>query len=131
MTFQQRLCRKNIAKVVLSTQDPVSCEGSAAYCAGVTLNNLFTYLIKYGTVTEECVPYVAGSGMKLACPTKCTATGKTWKKYKVVSYKQSRGVDFIKNAVYTNGPIEVIFMVYQDFDRYSGGIYKNVRGATR
>ncbi|MCQ2821604.1 MAG: hypothetical protein MJ252_30465 [archaeon] len=130
MTLQQKLCLKTSGKtkIVLSTQDPVSCEGSKAYCAGNSLDNLWNYLTKKGTVTDTCFPYVAGTKQQAACPTKCK-NGETWKKYYGNGYRRTSGVDNMKNSLYNEGPIEVIFYVYEDFYNYKSGIYKHTKGS--
>ncbi len=126
MSFQQRLCKKTSGstKVNMSVQVPVSCCGDFAYCKGNYVSNLFKYLINKGTVSESCVPYVAGSGKTLSCPSKCTGSG-TWKVYKATKQSRPNGASAMKNALYSNGPIAVCFTVYSDFHSYKSGIYKH------
>lgn len=40
------------------------------------------------------------------------------------AYAVKRSVDAIKQEIFDNGPVEVAFTVYEDFDQYTGGIYK-------
>ena len=130
MSFQQRICRKTSGskKVNLSVQIPVSCCNNFKYCEGNYVSNLFTYLINKGTVPETCVPYVAGSGRTLSCPSSCTGSG-SWTVYKATRQSRPNGASAMKNALYSNGPIAVCFTVYSDFMSYKSGIYKHVSGS--
>ena len=48
--------------------------------------------------------------------------------YKAKSYYTFTSVSMIKLEIYTNGPIETGFMVYQDFMSYVSGIYTHRSG---
>ncbi|MCQ2821569.1 MAG: hypothetical protein MJ252_30290 [archaeon] len=127
LCLQFRRCRAGKGKLILSTQDAVSCETSVGYCQGNYMNSMMNYIVQKGLVTDACVPYVAGSGQTLSCPSKCTSGG-TWTKYYASSHSTTSGVENIKNAVYNSGPVAVWMMVYDDFYNYRSGIYKHVTG---
>ena len=83
------------------------------------------------------MPYTSGQGVVEKCPkTQCSETGKTnfpeeqFKKYKCKSGTtvNPKSVDAIKQELFTNGPMELAFTVYQDFMSYKGGVYYHVTG---
>jgi cathepsin B len=43
---------------------------------------------------------------------------------KVSSFQQFSGSAAIKQEIYTNGPVQTGFTVYQDFFSYSSGVYR-------
>ncbi len=130
--LSDRFCIKSnkTINVVLSPQDMVSCDKAEFGCGGGYLSKSFAYLTSTGIVTDACVPYTSGTGRVAACPTSCTGSG-TWKKYKCKSYTtvNARTVATIQSDIYTNGPMETQFSVYQDFYNYKSGIYKHVSGS--
>lgn len=87
------------------------------------------YLDQHGVVSDSCFPYQAGSGYAPACTTKC-ADGQPFTKFTCVdgTVRQSQGADQIASEIYTNGPVEAAFTVYEDFFSYSSGIYHHVSG---
>ncbi len=129
LCLQFRRCRAGKGKTILSTQDAVSCETSVGYCQGNYMSSMMNYLVKKGVVKESCLPYVAGSGKTLKCPTKCSS-GETWSKIHASSYTSTSGVQNIKNAVYNSGPVAVWMEVYEDFYNYKAGIYKHTKGSS-
>lgn len=70
-----------------------------------------------------------------ACPTACDADST----YKIPfgsdshifasSYSISSDPAQIQQEILTNGPVEVAFSVYADFEAYTGGVYQHVTGA--
>ncbi|GMR39462.1 hypothetical protein PMAYCL1PPCAC_09657, partial [Pristionchus mayeri] len=50
------------------------------------------------------------------------------KYYGKSAYAVKRSVDAIKQEIFENGPVEAAFTVYEDFDQYTGGIYRHVAG---
>ena len=52
------------------------------------------------------------------------ADGSDLKMYKATDVKQDQGIDAMKNAIMSGGPVEVGFDVYSDFMSYKSGIYK-------
>jgi cathepsin B len=115
--------------VVLSPQDLVSCDKPQNYgCEGGYLNLAWEYMQTAGVVSDMCYPYTSGNGVDGACASQCTAAGQTWKPYKSQAAMSFNSVAAMMQEVYTNGPVEVAFSVYQDFFSYSGGVYKHVSG---
>jgi cathepsin B len=112
--------------VVLSPEDMVSCDTNDYGCNGGYMDMAWEYLDKNGVVSDACFPYTAGSGFAPSCSQKCT----TEKPYTCVdgSITQSQGVEQIKSEIYTNGPVEGAFTVYEDFFSYSSGVYHHTTG---
>jgi cathepsin B len=113
--------------VVLSPQDMVSCDKSDLGCNGGYLDNSWNYLVNTGIVEDSCYPYTSGNGQTGTCKlngTKCTDGVTVAKKYKAASFRTYTSVNDIKNDIFTYGPVETGFLVYQDFLSYKSGIYK-------
>jgi len=115
--------------VVLSPEDLVSCDTNDYGCNGGYMDMAWEYLDQNGIVTDSCFPYQAGSGYAPACASSC-ADGSSFTKFKCVSgsIRQSQGASQIASEIYTNGPVEAAFTVYEDFFSYSSGIYHHVSG---
>jgi len=112
------------ASPVLSPEDMVSCDTGDMGCKGGRLPGAWDYLTKTGIVSDQCMPYTAGSGTAPTCPTKCAdsenlATSRTKAK---TSYAIN-GVDNMMKEIMTNGPIQVAFKVYKSFMSYKTGVY--------
>jgi cathepsin B len=110
-------------------------------CDGGYPSNAWEYWVDYGVVTEDCYPYpfpscdhhVPNSKNPCpsdeyptpSCPSRCK-NGDNWsqsKKYGDKVYSID-GEDDLMQELYTNGPIEVAFSVYQDFLTYKSGVYQ-------
>ena len=82
-------------------------------------------------VSLECFPYKSGNGKVPKCITTC----KDGKSVSISKYYSKRGSLFrlknetaIMNEIYTNGPVEAVFRVYQDFFSYESGVYSHFYG---
>jgi len=112
---------------VLSPQDLVSCDTTELGCGGGWPGNAADYIQSTGIPTDECDPYVSGSGGVPKCPASCKdGSAKTLYKYK--SWKYVAG-EAAMIAALQEGPIAVAFAVYQDFFSYKSGVYKADRGS--
>lgn len=83
----------------------------------------------FGLPTEECIPYRSGqSGSAWGCSYKCensTVSNHRYKcKYPWINFT-TKG---IKTEIMTNGPVETLFGVREDFYNYKTGIYAHVTG---
>jgi len=110
-------------------------------CDGGFPSGAWQYWVDNGVVSEECYPYpfpscdhhVPNSKNPCpsneyptpSCPNKCS-NGKTWDNSKNYGDKvySIDGEDDLMQELYTNGPIEVAFSVYQDFLTYKSGVYQ-------
>jgi cathepsin B len=113
--------------VALSPQDFVSCDWFDHGCNGGILTTSWLYLRLFGIVSDVCKPYTSGDGKVAWCPllkNACTAEGQQYKKYHAKNFYALNSIDKIKQNLYTNGPVETGFTVYDDFMNYKSGIYK-------
>lgn len=113
--------------VVLSPQDLVSCDKSDLGCQGGYVNKSWDYIKNTGIVSDECLPYTSGKGSSGTCPFTSgsnSCKSGTYKKYKVVSHQQYKTISQAKETIFTEGPIEAAFTVYDDFMSYKGGVYR-------
>jgi cathepsin B len=115
--------------VVLSPEDLVSCDRNDYGCNGGYMDMAWEYMDQHGIVSDACFPYTAGSGRAPSCATSCQ-NGQAFTKYQCVhgSVRQSKGVSQIQSEIYTNGPVEAAFTVYEDFFNYKSGVYHHVSG---
>ena len=127
--LSDRFCiaSKGSINVVLSPEYVVDCDKTDYGCNGGYLTNAWNFAASTGTVSIDCDPYTAGSGQTSPCPNKCH-DGSDLKFYKAKEVKSLAGIQGMQNAIYTDGPIETSFAVYEDFFSYSGGIYKHTSG---
>jgi cathepsin B len=128
-SFSDRWCIVKGQSVLMSPQYVVSCDKNNYGCNGGYLNMVMQFLVNTGTVADACDPYFSGqNGNSGTCPTACK-DGSALKFYKGSSWAQvSSNENSIMNEIYTNGPVEVAFTVYQDFMSYSSGVYHHVSG---
>ena len=105
----------------LSEQSMLSC--SDGDCGGWSSEEAVEYLLEWGTVTEECMPY-EGDAL-LACFEVCdeyedpwTITGVVWCDIATYSIK----------ALLEQGPLVAHMLTYDDLDYYEGGVYEHVWG---
>jgi cathepsin B len=77
-----------------------------------------------GVVADSADPYTSGGGSSGTCPSSSA------KKYHCEAGTVNHlGVPAqIESEIYTNGPVETAFTVYQDFYNYKTGIYHHVSG---
>ncbi len=77
-----------------------------------------------GVVDEACSPY---SPQDVQC-TLCGDAGQ--RLVRILSYKEIRNVNEMKDWLSTKGPISACFSVYTDFSAYSSGVYRRTPNAT-
>ncbi|MHB1355179.1 MAG: C1 family peptidase [Anaerolineae bacterium] len=103
----------------LSEQIVVSCDLGNSGCSGGWMSGVASYLRSDGTYLETCYPYAAAD---LPCSGACA----NWQPlaYKIATYASvPRTLEHLKSAL-QYGPFAVSFIVYTDFDDYSGGVYQ-------
>ena len=128
--LSDRFCIASSGKVnvVLSPQDLVSCDQEDYGCDGGYVDKSWDYLRDFGIVSDTCLPYTSGQGDSGKCPFKAGTgkckSGAEFKKYRVTSHSQLLSISDAKEALYTYGPLEAAFDVYDDFLSYKGGVYR-------
>jgi len=125
-TIGNRMSISNCNIGELSPQDLVSCDTTDAACNGGYMDRAFSWAKNKGITTDECMPYVSGSGRVPACPAKCN-NGTNIVRYPIKSWKQLTGATMAE-SIMNDGPISVAFTVYSDFMNYKSGVYQHVTG---
>jgi cathepsin B len=126
-SLSDRFCIQKQVDVILSPQELVSCDDTDYGCAGGWLETAWAYMEDPGLPTEACLPYVSGGGTVPACTSTCT-NGTPKKYYHARDTNSFYSVNSIMTELYTNGPCEAAFDVYQDFITYKTGVYKHITG---
>eukprot|EP00823_Brevimastigomonas_motovehiculus_P006613 TRINITY_DN54_c0_g1_i4.p1 TRINITY_DN54_c0_g1~~TRINITY_DN54_c0_g1_i4.p1 ORF type:complete len:330 (-),score=77.15 TRINITY_DN54_c0_g1_i4:243-1232(-) len=154
MTDRRCIYYKGADNTRLSSQDMVSCCGfwCGSGCNGGTLSGAWTYYMNHGVVSGNahddktlCYPYALAScdhhmnGSTNPCPAsvptpacveKCV-NGKTFaddKHYASKIYAVGAKEETVRTEIYTHGPIEGAFEVYEDFLSYKDGVYQHAWG---
>lgn len=123
--LSDRFCLAGCGKGQLSEQDLVSCDYMDDGCDGGNLDSEWSWMKSKGVTTAACIPYTSGGGIVEACPKKCK-NGDTIVRYKATSYTHiAATVAAIQNEIYSHGPVEVAFDVYEDFQVYRSGVYQH------
>jgi len=138
-TLSDRYCifsmgQKDSVNIVLSPQNLLSCEKLNLGCSMGSLPEwAWSFLTSTGVASMACVPYTSGNGSVPHCQHTC-ADGSSIKYYKAKNYthvgsflEPSRHIESIMQAL-LQGPVDVTFIVYEDFDEYKGGIYRHTEG---
>ncbi|KAL4363975.1 hypothetical protein GQ457_04G035130 [Hibiscus cannabinus] len=137
-----RFCTHFGQNIPLSVNDVLACcEDCGSGCGGGLSITAWRYFVSNGVVTEKCDPYFdpigcSHPGCKPTYPTpecvkKCVKGDLLWnesKHYSVDSYLVKQQPADIMAEVYKNGPVQVSFIVYEDFAHYKSGVYKHVTG---
>ena len=107
----------------LSPQEGISCYRPDCK-SGMSLRDIHLNLVKNGTVTEQCFPFVSSDGKTIPeCPTTCQ-DGSEFKKYYAQNayvasnFNQKNFYDLvilIMDQLITEGPISAYFFIYEDF----------------
>lgn len=111
---------------VFSPQDLVSCDTKNQACDGGYLDYSWNYIVKTGLALDSCLPYTSGAGKVAKCPTTCS-NGSAITRTKAKSAAAVASKNF-QQELYDNGPFEVAFNVYTDFETYKSGVYRHKTG---
>ncbi|KAK8693116.1 hypothetical protein V6N13_070710 [Hibiscus sabdariffa] len=140
--LSDRFCIHFGSNIPLSVNDLLACcDDCGSGCDGGFPIGAWKYFVSNGVVTEKCDPYFdpigcSHPGCKPIYPTpecvkKCVKGDLLWnesKHYSVDSYLVKKQPADIMAEVYKNGPVQVSFIVYEDFAHYKSGVYKHVTG---
>jgi len=144
--MSDRYCIVKGTNLPISSEDMVACCDSCGYgCDGGFPSAAWAYWQSTGLVTEKCSPYTLPScdhhlpNSTHPCPSQeyptppcvesCT-DGETWENTLTygTSINSASGEADIKQEIFTNGPVEVTFDVYEDFLPYKSGVYQHETG---
>ncbi|CAL8129785.1 unnamed protein product [Prunus armeniaca] len=141
--LSDRFCIHFGMNISLSVNDLLACCGFMCGdgCDGGYPIYAWRYFVHHGVVTEECDPYFdptgcSHPGCEPAYPTpkcvkKCADKNQLWKnskRYSINAYRINSDSHSIMAEVYSNGPVEVAFTVYEDFAHYKSGVYRHIKG---
>jgi cathepsin B len=120
-------------QVILSPQDLVSCDKQQHGCNGGWPIKVWNYANKTGVTLDSCDPYTSGGGQTGTCKVsgpgaQCPSGKGVQKFYHSGAGYRILGEEAMMKDIYENGPIEIVFEVYQDFFNYKSGVYKHVSG---
>lgn len=127
-SLSDRFCKAGV-DVILSPEEMVECDKYDQGCNGGFMAVAWRFLASHGISTDECYPYHSGDGTVEKCHTTCE-DGSEMKEYKCAadSIVHPKSIEDIKRELYTNGPMEVAFTVYEDFMSYKEGVYQHTTG---
>ena len=124
--LSDRLCIQENKQVTLSPQYLVSCDKESYGCNGGYPMKALQFLYDTGTVLENCFPY---QGKDVECISRCK-NFMPMKMYKCIhSPTAVYEIEEMREAIYSGGPIQTSFEVFEDFRLWNGeGIYHHVWG---
>lgn len=124
-TASDRSCIHKDIHVRLSEQD-LQCVNQKP-CKYGSPEDAFDYWRDHGLVTDKCKPYdVDKLNKSEPCVMECVNPDINYKQDKHFAeniYRISNESDQIRAELFKNGPIETVFVVYEDFKKYESGIY--------
>lgn len=140
--LSDRFCIHYNETITLSENDLLSCCGFECGdgCNGGYPLRAWQYFVRSGVVTTECDPYFDEAGCQHPgcdplyptpeCVKECKDKNE-WagaKHYASSAYRVGSDPYDIMAEIYTNGPVEVSFLVFEDFAVYKSGVYEFVSG---
>ncbi|KAH7829695.1 putative cathepsin B7 cysteine protease [Monocercomonoides exilis] len=128
-TMGFRMGIRRCSKGVMSPQDLVSCESNNMGCNGGYADRVWNWIQKKGITTEQCIPYVSGSGRVPTCPSKCKNGSNIVRSF--VSSWGSFNSKTVMDEVANNGPVYACFEVFEDFYNYRSGVYQHKTGRSQ
>lgn len=113
--------------VDLSEQYLLSCPPDSGGCCGWSCYEALEFLeLSGGAIPEDCFPYQADD--TIPCDEKC----QNWVDFLIpiedFKYYRNVRIDDIKSKIISFGPVSASFKVYEDFNRYTGGVYRHSSG---
>lgn len=141
-SLSDRFCIHGFENVTLSENDLLSCCGfECGYgCEGGYPFRAWQYFKRTGVVSATCDPYFdnVGCGHPGCSPVydtpvcnKACVNDDLWaenKHFATSAYYLPSDPEALKLELYTNGPIELSFNVYEDFAHYTSGVYQHLYG---
>jgi len=122
-----RFCISEGVSVVLSPQWLVSCDTSNMGCNGGTAADTWSYLINTGVPEDSCAPYDSGASKAAGTCSYPSCSG-FYTSGTAYSYSSPTAIQL---AILQSGPVMARFLVYSDFNAYSGcDIYTHLSNDT-
>jgi len=148
--MSDRICITLNKNVSLSSGDAAfCCDSCGDGCGGGYPSAVWQYWQDTGIVEEGCYPYPfpscdhhlnntkkpcpSNEYPSASCPSQCDSswTGPAWSADLHTAssvYTVDSGEQGIMQEIFTNGPVETAFTVYQDFLSYKNGVYQYTWG---
>ena len=125
--LSDRLCLATNGSITttLSPLDLLACDKKCRGCAGGYPDKAWEYLASSGIYSDSCMPW--NLSRSLLCPLSRCQDGRLLRnqtKYFAEKKETYSVFGDIRSEIITNGPVEAVFRVYEDFMTYTGGIYK-------
>ncbi|CAM6095361.1 unnamed protein product [Calypogeia fissa] len=141
-SLSDRFCIQGFENVSLSENDVLACCGfECGYgCNGGYPYRAWQYFKRKGVVSSSCDPYfdTIGCGHPGCSPefqtpvcSKSCIGDDLWsesKHFATSAYYVDSDPEELKLELYTNGPFELSFEVYEDFAHYTSGVYQFTAG---
>jgi len=138
--ISDRLCIQTNTTLLLSFQDMNSC-GPDDGCNGGDAGDAWNYAQNSGIVTSTCYPYTIPTCPPAQepclnfvatpdCNQQCVDS-EVWsssKHFMSSAYSVGPSASQIQQEMFTNGPVEACFSVYEDFVTYKKGVYSHTTG---
>lgn len=128
-TASDRTCIHKNIHVHLSEEDFECMKYDV--CSGGFPEEGFLYWYSEGLVTDKCKPYDVNQLKRNTCEQKCFDENMCYtedKHYAETVYRLENDVNCIKSELVEYGPVEAIFVIFEDFLKYGGGIYEHTFG---
>jgi len=138
--ISDRMCIGTNSSLLLSFQD-MTCCGPDDGCNGGDAGDAWNYGVSSGIVTSQCYPYTIPTCPPAqepclnfvstpSCVQSCVdnEVWSTSKHFMNTAYNVGPDVSQIQQEMFTNGPIEACFSVYEDFVTYKKGVYQYTSG---
>uniref|UniRef100_A0A146LQ57 Putative peptidase C1-like protein F26E4.3 n=1 Tax=Lygus hesperus TaxID=30085 RepID=A0A146LQ57_LYGHE len=116
---------------LLSAQNLFSCNLNQKGCNGGYLTRAWNYILKFGLVTDECLPWTGDTPDRCAIRKKasakfveCPGNQKSELLRRIGPPYRISGEHEIMEEIMTNGPVQATMRVQRDFFVYKGGVYR-------
>jgi len=138
-SISDRFCISNNRSLLLSFQDMTSC-GPDDGCNGGDAGDAWSYAQFSGVVTATCSPYTVPTCppsqepcLNFVSTPPCVQScvdNEVWStsKHFMSSAYGVSSISQIQQEMFTNGPVEACFSVYEDFLQYKSGVYSYSSG---
>jgi C1A family cysteine protease len=110
----------------VSEQSMVSCWVNS--CGGNSMENALENFNSVGVPDENCFPYTSTDAKVISCSNQCMDWERRTFLVKDWGCLYHPTVNEMKTELFNNGPVVMVFMVFNDFFFYKSGIYVKTSG---